>query len=144
MLLSKHNPRQAASSLSPFVKASLPLGSLGAEYFRLAETQAKEVANSKSNEDVNVKNDEEADERTKEKSQNKVDDNMLVSAGLKVKSLGAAADAILCSARRLENEMRQETEYWRQVLAIQSKGWPICRMPREKQTLAVRYDFAEG
>ena len=151
MLLSRHNPKQAVSSLSPFIKANLPLGSLAAEYVQSlqgTEAKTKEDTDNSFNEDDSTENDENLtyglDKKAKRKIKITVDEDMLVSAGLKSKSMGAAADAILSSARRLENEMKQEAEYWKQVLAIQSEGWPICRMPREKQTLALRYDFAEG
>ncbi|KAI9868551.1 MAG: RNA polymerase II mediator complex subunit [Pleopsidium flavum] len=40
--------------------------------------------------------------------------------------------------------MEQETKYWEQVLAVKEQGWSICRLPREKHTLGVRYGFAEA
>lgn len=59
-------------------------------------------------------------------------------------SLSRSAESLLTSAKRLEQEMKRETSYWRQVLAIKEAGWPICRIPGERQTLGVRFGFTEG
>lgn len=61
-----------------------------------------------------------------------------------MQSLNGAADSLLKSAARLEEEMERETTYWDQVLAVKEKGWSLSRLPREKHTLGVRYGFAEA
>ena len=71
-------------------------------------------------------------------------DDSLVSTGWKLQSLRTASDSLLRSATRLEKELEQETKYWDQVLAVKEKGWSLCRLPREKHTLGVRYGFSEG
>lgn len=68
----------------------------------------------------------------------------LVSVGWKMQSLDSVADSLLRSATRLEQEIERETKYWGQVLAVKEHGWSLCRLPREKHTLGVRYGFAEG
>ena len=61
-----------------------------------------------------------------------------------MKSLNNAADSLLKSASRLEEEVEKETRYWSQALAVKEKGWSLSRLPREKHTLGVRYGFLEG
>lgn len=68
----------------------------------------------------------------------------LVSVGWKMQSLDSVANSLLRSATRLEQEIERETKYWGQVLAVKEHGWSLCRLPREKHTLGVRYGFAEG
>ena len=115
LLLSKHTPVQAQLTLSPYLKQNMPMGSLGA-----AVMQAPQVTD-----------------------EDKHDDEV-VSLGWKMQSLGNTADSLLKSATRLKQEIEYETRYWEQVLAIKEEGWSLCRLPREKHTLAVRYGFAEG
>lgn len=115
LVLSKDTPRQAEISMSQHLRQSVPIGSLGASIIRQPQLSEKE------------KTDEE-----------------LVSQGWKLQGLTSAADSLLRSATRLEEEMEQETKYWEQVLAVKEQGWSICRLPRERHTLGVRYGFAEG
>ena len=68
----------------------------------------------------------------------------LVSLGWRLQSLNSTADSLLQSASRLEKEVTEETEYWDEVLAVRQQGWSICRIPRERRTLGVRYGFSEG
>lgn len=115
LLLSKHTPRQAELTLSPYLKQNLPMGSL--------EAQVLQMPQKTDNESVQ-------EEKT--------------PLGWKINALTSTADSLLRSASRLEQEVEQETKYWGQVLAVKEQGWPICRLPREKHTLGVRYGFAEG
>ena len=113
LLISKASPAQAQTTLSPFLKSAVPLGSFGTEHIQ-AVAKASQIQ----------------DEKT-------------VSLGWKLESLNNAADSILKSATRLEEEMRKETEYWEQAMSLQDKGWSVCRLPRERHTLGVRYGFLE-
>lgn len=115
LLLSKEAPRQAEISMSQHLKQHVPLGSLGAEKVQ-APQESPEI----------------------------VKDQRSICQGWKLQSLNCAADALIKSASRLEAEVEQETRYWEQILAIDSKGWALCRMPREKHTLGVRFGFMEG
>lgn len=115
LLLSKHAPAAAQTTLSSFLQQTVPLGSLGGEV-----VQAPQVS--------------EAEKHNQD----------LVSIGWRMQSLNGAADSLLKSAARLEEEMGRETTYWDQILAVKEKGWSLSRLPREKHTLGVRYGFAEA
>ena len=101
--------------MSPFLKQNLPLGSLGAEVNQAPLASGVEKHNEE-----------------------------MVGIGWRMQSLNGAADFLLKSATRLEEEMGRETKYWEQVLAVKENGWSLHRLPREKHTLGVRYGFAEG
>ena len=115
LLLSKYNPVQAQLTLDPYFKQNVPIGSLGAEIMQTPQVS-------------------EEDKR----------DTELVSIGWRLQSLGKTADSLLAAATRLEREMDHDARYWEEILAIKESGWSLCRMPREKHTLGVRYGFAEG
>ena len=115
LLLSKHNPAVAQTTMSPLLKESLPLGCLGAEINQTPQLSEIEKHNEE-----------------------------LTSIGWRMQSLTGAADSLLKSASRLEEEMERETTYWEQVLAVKDKGWSLHRLPREKHTLGVSFGFAEG
>ena len=116
LLLSKETPRQAELSMSPYLKQNAPMGSLGVD--KLQEPPPLSEAETR--------------------------DRDLISRGWKLEGLNSAADSLLQSANKLEKEMEQEVRYWEQVLSVNEKGWSICRLPRERHTLGVRYGFAEG
>lgn len=115
LLLSKYAPRQAEMSMSPFLRQVVPLGSLNAEVVNPpAKSEAAEL------------------------------DIKAVSRGWRLQNFNAAADKLLKSATRLEKEVASETKYWGEVLAVKDKGWKVCRLPGERQALAVQYGFIEG
>lgn len=101
--------------MTPFIKQTLPTGCLGAEVLEVPAE--KESAKLSSN---------------------------LTSFGWKLESLSASADSLLRSAANLEAEMQKEAKYWEDVLAVKKKGWSVCALPRERQTLGVRYGFLES
>ncbi|KAF4253314.1 hypothetical protein CNMCM8714_006496 [Aspergillus fumigatus] len=115
MLLSKHTPPQAETSMSAYLKQVAPLGSLHSEIINPPP-----------------------------KSEAVVRDTKTVSRGWRLQSFNAAADKLLKSASRLENEVASETRYWHEVLAVKDKGWKLCRLPRQGQTLGVQYGFLEA
>lgn len=69
--------------------------------------------------------------------------DQLLSRNVKMRSLQQSADDILGAAKRLEDNVRKETQFWDQMLSISSKGWSICRLPKSKG-LGVRYGFSES
>ena len=71
-------------------------------------------------------------------------DRELVAIGWRMQSLSSAATSLLNSATRLDDEIKRETVYWDQVLSVKDEGWSLCRLPRERHTMAVRYGFAES
>jgi mediator of RNA polymerase II transcription subunit 17 len=115
LLLSKDTPRQAETSMSPFLKQIAPLGSLNAEI---------------------VNPPPKPDSLTKDVS--------AVSRGWRIQNFNGAANKLLQAASRLETEVASETRYWNEVLTVKEKGWKISRLPRERQALGVQYGFLEG
>ncbi|KAL4988862.1 mediator of RNA polymerase II transcription subunit 17 [Aspergillus falconensis] len=115
LLLSKHQPRQAETSMSPFLKSAAPLGSLNAE-----------VVNPPPRPDSTLK------------------DIKSVARGWRLQNFNSAASKLLNAGSRLETEVNSETKYWNEVLAVKEKGWKICRLPREGQALGVQYGFLEA
>ncbi|EER44922.1 RNA polymerase II mediator complex component SRB4 [Histoplasma capsulatum H143] len=115
LLVSRYTPRQAEMSMSPYLKQRAPLGSLGIDIIKTPE-QTEAV-------------------------QKEIAD---LSRGWKMENFDSAANKLLQSASRLEEEVTAETKYWAGVLNIKEKGWKVCRLPRERQTLGVQYGFLEA
>ena len=115
LILSKNFPHQAEISMSPYLKQTVPVGTLNAEVIK-----------------------------TPPKPESVAKDVEAVSRGWRLQSFNAAADKLLNSAARLEQEIESETKYWGEVLMVKNKGWKLCRMPRDRQTLGVQYGFLEG
>lgn len=70
--------------------------------------------------------------------------NDLVGLGWRMRSLTRSATSLLTSAARLQQEMERESAYWQQVLEVKEAGWPVSRLPGDRQALGVRFGFAEG
>ncbi|KAL8929162.1 MAG: hypothetical protein Q9172_000597 [Xanthocarpia lactea] len=115
LILTSHASKVAEATVSPYVKQAVPFGSLGAEIMQATSDAKPDVMS----ED-------------------------LVGLGWRMRSLTRSADSLLTSATRLEQEIERESTYWRQVLAVKDAGWPICRLPGDRQALAVRFGFAEA
>lgn len=115
LLLSKDLPRQAELTMSPFLKQTVKPGTLGTDMWQ------------------NIEPDREREET-----------DALLTKGWKLQSLQQSADSLLAAASRLENNVRKETEYWNEVLSVSERGWSVCRMPRERHNLGVRYGFSEA
>jgi len=114
LLLSK-DALSADASMSPLLKQLVPSGTLAFQKVQLPST-----------------------------SKAQEDHNQLVCTGWSYKSVETAADSLLKSATRLEEEMGKEARYWEQVLSISEQKWPVCRMPKERHTIGVRFGFSEG
>ncbi|KAI9885328.1 MAG: serine/threonine-protein kinase M1 [Watsoniomyces obsoletus] len=115
LLLSKDSPRQAELSMSQHLKQHVPMGSLGMEKVQPQPERLQDIK-----------------------------DREMVQLGWKMQSLQSTADSLLAAATRLETEVQHETQYWEQVLAIDNERWSLCRMPRERHTLGVRFGFLEA
>ncbi|KAI9721083.1 MAG: hypothetical protein M1812_002564 [Candelaria pacifica] len=116
LLLSKETPRQAELTMSTYIKQNAPMGSLGMDKMQ----------------EPPIPSDAEMGDRN------------LVARGWKLEGLNSAADSLLESATKLGQEMEQEARYWEQILSVTNKGWSVCRLPRERHSLGVRYGFAEA
>jgi hypothetical protein len=101
--------------MSSYLKPQVPLGSLGIDVIK-----------------------------TPEHSTSAQQDIETVSRGWKLENFDSAATKLLQSASRLEEEVAAETKYWAEILAVKEKGWKICRLPHERQTLGVQLGFLEG
>lgn len=115
LLLSKNAPRQAETSMSPYLKQIAPLGSLNADIVNPPP-----------------------------KSESATKDISSVSRGWRIQNFNSASSKLLKAATRLETEVASETRYWNEVLAVKNKGWKVCRLPRERQALGVQYGFIEA
>ncbi|KAI4102121.1 MAG: hypothetical protein LQ339_004795 [Xanthoria mediterranea] len=115
LLLTSHTPKVAEATVSPYVKQTVSFGSLGAEIMH----HTNGAGSQETSED-------------------------LVGLGWRMRSLTRSADSILTSATRLEQEMGRESTYWQQILEIKEAGWPVSRLPGDRQTLGVRFGFAEA
>lgn len=115
LLLSTHAPSSGMATMSPYLQQHVPSGALAIE-----SIQTPQVT------DIEKRNRD------------------MVSMGWRMQSLGTSADSLLASANRLRSEIERETTYWNQILTVKEGGWSLCRLPRERHTLAVRYGFAEG
>jgi mediator of RNA polymerase II transcription subunit 17 len=73
----------------------------------------------------------------------KLAQDRVLARNVKMRSLQRSADDILGAAKRLEDNVRKETQFWDQMLSISGKGWSVCRIPRTKR-LGVRYGFSES
>ena len=115
LLLTRYGARGAESSISPSLRNALPTECLGTEL--MSEPTFSETRKA---------NDE------------------LTATGWKLQHLNTAADALLKSATRLEDEIKNEAKYWDQVLSISNSGWHVSRLPRERHALGIQFGFLES
>lgn len=114
LLVSLHSPEAGSSSMSPVLRGSVPVGSLGFD-----KIQRK------------------ADPKS-------VKEDLAISHAWKVEGLNSAADTLMGASKKLGDEVAKEARYWEQILAIREDGWVVTRMPNERKTLGVRFGFAES
>ncbi|EWC44210.1 hypothetical protein DRE_06955 [Drechslerella stenobrocha 248] len=115
LLLSNIRPVHAEASMSRHLRENVASGTLGAEPIR-----PKELA-------ASLK-----------------DDNDTISKGWMSEALAQSASSLLSAASRLAQESEREATYWEDVLDVKKEGWAICRVPREPQSLGVRFGFWEA
>jgi len=115
LILSKENPSVASMTLRGELQAMVGLGKLGTQ--KHAESAL-----------------------TPEKKQ----ELSAVTNGWNVLAIDEITDSTISAAAALEKEVDREGKYWEDVLSIREGGWSMCRMPRERQTLGVRFGFNEG
>ena len=108
-------PKAALPTLSPFIKESFPEGSLGLDKLQPPKEDAEDVKAAG-----------------------------LVSTGWNFDSLTRNADTLLSSAKKLNAEVEKETRYWQELSEVKGKGWNICRIPRRRNLVGVKFGFSEG
>ncbi|KAK6438798.1 RNA polymerase II mediator complex subunit [Oleoguttula sp. CCFEE 5521] len=67
-----------------------------------------------------------------------------LAQNVKMRGLQESADSLLGAAKRLEVNVKKETEYWNQMLSISEKGWNVCRVGGRSNRLGVRFGFSES
>ncbi|OQO10642.1 hypothetical protein B0A48_03940 [Cryoendolithus antarcticus] len=67
-----------------------------------------------------------------------------LAQNIKMRGLQESADSLLGAAKRLEVNVKRETEYWNQMLSISEKGWNVCRVGGRSNRLGVRLGFSES
>ncbi|KAG5942798.1 hypothetical protein E4U60_007127 [Claviceps pazoutovae] len=116
LLLSKQSPTQASLTLSQQLRDMVGIGTLGAD--RLDEPTAKPPQQPAEQEEV--------------------------AMGLTLMQINQARDAADETGKFLQREVEVEGRYWRDIVAVKEAGWAICRMPKERHTLAVKFGFSEA
>ncbi|KAG5969927.1 hypothetical protein E4U58_000918 [Claviceps cyperi] len=116
LLLSKQSPTQASLTLSQQLRDMVGIGTLGAD--RLDEPTAKPPQQPAEQEEV--------------------------AMGLTLMQINQARDAADKTGKFLLREVEAEGRYWRDIVAVKEAGWAICRMPKERHTLAVKFGFSEA
>lgn len=113
-LLESEHAAQAQNSMSQALKDSVPAKTLGTDMWsQMPVDEAKQAQ------------------------------DRILARNVKMRSLQSSADDILGAAKRLEDNVRKETQFWDQMLSISGQGWSVCRIPRTKR-LGVRYGFSES
>ncbi|TGJ81431.1 hypothetical protein E0Z10_g7341 [Xylaria hypoxylon] len=115
LLLSKENPVQAGTTLSPALRDLVGIGTLGAS--KLREPNITEA---------------------------QIQDDISVATGWRVMGINDMVDSVLAAAERLEKEIELEIKYWADVLAVSDDGWTVCALPQESHILGIRFGFAES
>ncbi|SPN99819.1 uncharacterized protein DNG_02671 [Cephalotrichum gorgonifer] len=67
-----------------------------------------------------------------------------VTAGWNILAIGETRESAQKAAALLEKETEKEAKYWADVLSVSESGWSVCRLPRERHTLGVRFGFNEA
>lgn len=115
LVVSKENPKAAQVTMGKHVRENIPPGTIGVDMWqRMPVDQAREAQNA------------------------------LLATNVKMEGLQSSADSLLGSAKRMEENVRRETEYWDQVLSISERGWNVCLVPGQQHRLGVRFGFSES
>ncbi|KAL5906598.1 RNA polymerase II mediator complex subunit [Pyricularia oryzae] len=115
LLMSKENPTTAKTTISPHIASLKLIGTLGADKLAAPQVNAARILDGKT-----------------------------MATGWKLIEVDKTVDSVMVAATRLQKEISLETAYWAEVLGVSEKGWSVCRLPYEKQTLGVRFGFSES
>lgn len=77
-------------------------------------------------------------------TKDKLNDLARVTAGWNILAIDESRESAQKAAKLLETETGKEARYWGDVLSVSESGWSVCRLPRERHTLGVRFGFNEG
>lgn len=115
LLLSKQNPTQASLTLSQQLRDMVGIGTLGADKLH----------------DSNV-----TPAKTKDQEE--------IAMGWTIMEINRTRDSAEEASSFLEREIEAEGKYWEDVMTVKKAGWSICKVPKERHTLGVRFGFSEG
>ncbi|KAK3372018.1 subunit 17 of mediator complex-domain-containing protein [Podospora didyma] len=116
LLLSKENPVQAVTTLSPELRSMVGIGTLGATNLDAPTTLA----------------------------QSRVADTKMIAIGKRLIDVNRVADAALEGAKRLQQQVDLETKYWAEVLEVGRAGWQTFRVPSELHSMGVKFGFSNA
>ncbi|KAF1947969.1 hypothetical protein EJ02DRAFT_449434 [Clathrospora elynae] len=70
----------------------------------------------------------------------------VVAQGARMEALDSAVDEILQAAKQLEKEVRRQTKYWQEIVAVSDQGWPLQRLRQNARHVpfGVRYGLPEA
>ncbi|KAF3908720.1 hypothetical protein ABW20_dc0107084 [Dactylellina cionopaga] len=115
LLLSSARPSHAEASMSRHLKDNVASGTLASDPIRKKDIPTSVTA-----------------------------DSAAITTGWTSEALVQSASSLLAAASRLGQESEREELYWEDVLDVKKEGWAICRIPREPQSLGVRFGFSEA
>jgi mediator of RNA polymerase II transcription subunit 17, fungi type len=121
LLLSKDQPVQASTTLSPVLRDTVGVGTLGATLLGSSSSslaQAQSLA--------------------------KRQEATLVATGRKLLNIEHTVESVLDAAKRLQKEIALETRYWADVLSVSEGGWSVLRLQGDRNTLGVKFGFSEA
>lgn len=67
-----------------------------------------------------------------------------VSDGWRAAGFQSAAEKLSEASSRLKADAGHESEYWRQIAELTTRGWPVSRLPRDRKAIGVHFGFAES
>jgi mediator of RNA polymerase II transcription subunit 17 len=111
LLLSKENPAQAITTLSPALRDMVGVGTLGATMLDAPTPLAR----------------------------SRIPDNRMVAIGKRINDFDKLAEEAASASRRLRKENDAEKRFWSEIQGVAEGRWPIFRMPNESQTLGVQF-----
>ncbi|KAI5360729.1 Putative mediator complex, subunit Med17 [Septoria linicola] len=112
LLHSTYSSAQGATTLSPAAKQVLPLSSLGVDVWaRTPAVPGRDIQNSS------------------------------IAMNVRAKELNESADSLLSAAKRLQDNVTRQQQYFSQILDIKDKGWNVSRIPNQPH-LCVHFGFS--
>lgn len=157
LLMSGKKPETGLKSMSPYLRANIPPGSLNADLARPDPHKSTTTigggvgrrGGTNHHDDGADDEDEDGYGRGNNNGQKGTtdggDDDHLVCAGWKLESLERTSASLKSAAKRLRGEVVKETRYWDSVLAIVSNGEVIYKIRAgETRGLGVKYGFGDS
>jgi len=68
----------------------------------------------------------------------------LISQGWRSESFKSASEKLANASIKLKAEGEKESRYWAQIADLNSRGWPVSRLPRDAKAIGVHFGFPEA